>query len=95
MKQKDILWKGIIEDMPAHFIQFFFPAAKDVLDFNRGFEFLDKELEELFPIDNPDHPRFVDKLIKVFSKAGNEEWVLIHIEVQGYVDDNFGLRMYT
>ena len=47
MKKHDILWKGIIEDLPHHFIRFFFPQADDFIDFNRGFEFLDKELEEL------------------------------------------------
>jgi predicted transposase/invertase (TIGR01784 family) len=95
MKQDDLLWKGIIEDMPTQFIQFFFPDAVNVLDFNRGFDFLDKELEELFPVDSPNHPRFVDKLIKAFNKDGKEEWILIHIEVQGYQDQEFSLRMYT
>jgi len=52
--------------MPVFFILFFFPQARQVLDLERGVEFLDKELEELFPMDNPDHPRFVDKLLKVF-----------------------------
>jgi hypothetical protein len=95
MKKHDILWKGIIEDLPHHFIRFFFPQADDFIDFNRGFEFLDKELEELFPMDDPAHPRFVDKLIKVFRLNGREEWILIHIEVQGYLEDNFEKRMYT
>jgi hypothetical protein len=73
MKKYDILWKGIIEDMPVFFILFFFPQARQVLDLERGVEFLDKELEELFPMDNPDHPRFVDKLLKVFTLEGKEE----------------------
>jgi predicted transposase/invertase (TIGR01784 family) len=95
MKQFDLLWKGIIEDMPAYFILFFLPNAVKVIDFEKGFEFLDKELEELFPQDNTNHPRFVDKLIKAFTKDGHEEWILIHIEVQGYQDDDFAKRMYT
>jgi len=95
MKRDDTLWKGIIEDMPAHFLRFFFPDAENIFDCERGFEFLDKELEQLFPTDNPNHPRFVDKLIKAFTNAGSEEWILIHIEVQGYQDDTFSRRMYT
>jgi predicted transposase/invertase (TIGR01784 family) len=90
-----MLWKGIIEDMPAFFLRFYFPEAEELLDFERGFEFLDKELEELFPVENPLHPRFVDKLIKAFTKDGREEWILIHIEVQGYRDKEFDLRMFT
>jgi hypothetical protein len=70
MKKLDILWKGIIEDLPVHFILFFFPNARNLLALSRGIEFLDKELETLFPLDNPQHPRFVDKLLKVFTLDG-------------------------
>lgn len=94
MKQDDTLWKGIIEDMPAHFCSLFFPNAEDVLDLERGFTFLDKELEQLFPEQEAEHPKFVDKLIKAYTKAGTEEWILIHIEVQGYYDKDFGKRMF-
>jgi len=27
--------------------------------------------------------RFADKLIKVFNRQGEEDWILVHIEVQG------------
>jgi hypothetical protein len=37
----------------------------------------------------------VDKLVKVFTKKGKEEWILIHIEVQGSKDKNFAKRMFT
>ena len=95
MKQDDMLWKGIIEDMPAHFLRFFFPDADNLLDFDRGFEFLDKELEQLFPADENEYPLFVDKLLKVYSKTGVEEWILIHIEVQGYYEKEFSKRMFS
>ena len=39
-------------------------------------------------------PRYVDKLVKVFRKSGSEEWILIHIEVQGYTDEDFARRMF-
>jgi|GEM_PF-6660681 hypothetical protein len=42
MKQDDLHWKGIIEDMPAHFLQFSFPEAISMLDFSKEFDFLDK-----------------------------------------------------
>lgn len=95
MKQLDILWKGIIEDLPVQFILFFFPNAAQFLDFSKKIEFLDKELDELFPMDHPQHPRYVDKLLKVHTLDGREEWILIHIEVQGYADPHFARRMYT
>jgi predicted transposase YdaD len=36
----------------------------------------------------------VDKLVKVFLKNGEERWILIHIEVQGYRDPDFEKRMF-
>lgn len=63
---------------------------------NRGFEFLDKELDQLFPPDNDNfQPRYVDKLVKVFTRTGDEAWILVHVEVQGYSDRYFAQRMFT
>ncbi len=64
-------------------------------DFEKGFQFLDKELEQLFPVEEMEAPKFVDKLVKVFTKTGKEEWILVHIEVQGYDDKDFAKRMFT
>jgi hypothetical protein len=96
MKRDDALWKGIIEDLFDDFLKFYFPESIDLFDFNRKFVFLDKELEQLFPQQQDDFsPKYVDKLVKVFTKKGTEEWILIHIEVQGSRDKNFAKRMYT
>ena len=56
---------------------------------------MDKELEQLVPKDKLESPKFVDKLVKVFTKNGAEEWILVHIEVQGYDDREFAKRMFT
>jgi hypothetical protein len=61
----------------------------------KGFRYLDKELEQLFPVENGNAPKFVDKLVQVYTKQGKEEWILIHIEVQGYNDPHFARRMFT
>src|SRR4051812_32368314 len=92
---KDILWKGIIEDLFADFLRFFYTDADEIFDMNKGFEFLEKELGELYPGYDISHPMFVDKLVKVYRKDGKEEWLLIHIEVQGYMDYWFTRRMFT
>ena len=92
---KDILWKGVIEDLFADFLYFFYNDAKEIFDMDRGFEFLDKELGQLYPGQDIRHPKFVDKLVKVYKKNGVEEWLLIHIEVQGYNDKLFTRRMFT
>jgi hypothetical protein len=44
---KDNLWKGIIETLVDDFVRYFFPAFAECIDFERGFEFLDTELQKL------------------------------------------------
>ena len=96
MKRDDALWKGILEDLFDDFLLFYFPESINTIDFTKRFVFLDKELEQLFPNNqNEFSPKYVDKLVKVFTKKGTEEWILIHIEVQGSSDKNFTQRMYT
>lgn len=95
VQKRDILWKGIMEDLFADFLHFFFADANRVFDVDRGFEFLDKELHEITPDSKVKHPRFVDKLVKIWYKDGTEKWLLVHIEVQGYMDKSFPARMFT
>jgi len=40
-------WKQVIEDFFPDFLEFFFPEAYAVIDWTRGYEFLDKELQQL------------------------------------------------
>lgn len=72
---------------------YFFEKGVKEFDLNRKPEFLDKELDQLFP-ESANNRRYVDKLIKVYTLAGIEEWILVHVEVQGYRDMDFARRMY-
>jgi predicted transposase YdaD len=94
MQTYDKLWKGIIEDLGEDFLHFFFQKIASKIDFDKGIEFLDQELAQLFP-EADQNNRTIDKLVKVYLLTGKEEWILIHIEVQGYRDKTFGERMYT
>lgn len=95
MKRDDILWKTVLEDTFDDFLRFFIPDADKVFDFNKGVEYLDKELDQLFPPEGDEYkPRYVDKLVKIYTRQGAEEWVLVHVEVQGYRDDHFAKRMF-
>jgi predicted transposase/invertase (TIGR01784 family) len=95
MKRDDSLWKAILEDVFDDLLAFFYPNSLDLFDFDKGFEFLDKELDDLFPREESESIRYVDKLVKVTLKDGNEKWFLVHIEVQGYRDKTFEERMFT
>lgn len=46
-----------------------------------------------FPEGNTSNRR-ADKLAKVYLKNGVEQWILVHVEVQGYEDDTFSERMF-
>lgn len=95
MKRDDTLWKGLIEDLFPEFLEFFYPRAVNLLDEKASFEFLDKELQELFPTpDGKAPPKFVDKLVRVRLRTEEENWALFHVEVQGYPDKNFAERMF-
>lgn len=96
IKKVDSLWKGILEDIFPDFIRFIQPDVDEILDLDRGFVFLDKELEQVFPPDNEEYsPSQVDKLVKVFTREGHEEYILLHIEVQGKYTSGFGKRMFA
>jgi hypothetical protein len=96
MKPKyDILWKGMIEEVIEDLLLFLEPDIGKELDFERGFEFLDKELAEMHPEpDKPSNTKVVDKLVRIYFRDGRERWVLLHLEVQGNNDKDFARRMF-
>ena len=95
-RKNDQLWKGLLEEVFDDMLRFVFPDADQVLDMPRGFAFMDKEMNDMYPEpDKRSDTKFVDKLVKVFRQDGKEEWVLVHIEVQGHMDRRFSERMFT
>jgi len=92
---KDTLWKLIIEGETEPCLWFFFPKMAAQIDFSEGVRFLGEEFFKLFPeLQNDSQNRRLDKLIEVTMKTGETQWLLIHIEVQGYVDAEFTRRMF-
>ncbi|GAX40210.1 hypothetical protein NIES4075_11730 [Tolypothrix sp. NIES-4075] len=90
----DSPWKEVIESFFPRFLEYFFLDAYTVIDWERDYEFLDTELQQLEP-DAEIGKRLVDKVAKVWLLNGEEAWVLIHVEVQGQYDSKFAERMYT
>ncbi|GLU50768.1 hypothetical protein Dfri01_02290 [Dyadobacter frigoris] len=94
-KKNDILLKSAFEESFADLLYFFFKDADVVFDFERGFDFMDKELAELFPdLEKKGGDRFVDMLVKTYLKTGVEEYILVHIEIQDGAIKNFAQRMF-
>ena len=90
----DSPWKEAIEPYFPAFIAFFFPDIHTDIAWDRGYEFLDKELERVVR-DATIGRRYADKLVKVFLVDGVETWLLIHIEIQSSPDPAFPQRMFV
>lgn len=90
----DSPWKEAVEVFFPAFMRFFFPAIDAAIDWSKGYQFLDKELEKVVR-DAASGRRYVDKLVQVFLQEGSATWLLIHIEIQGYRDAAFPERMYV
>ena len=90
----DSFWEEILEKLFQEFMQFFFPEIHRVIDFSKGYQFLDKEFQQISKA-SKSRKKIVDKLVKVYLKDGAEKWLLIHIEIQGQQKKDFARRMFT
>ena len=90
----DSPWKEAIEEYFPAFLAFFFPRIHADIDWDKGYEFLDVELERVVR-DAVLGRRYADKLVKVFLRDGTETWLLIHVEVQGYPERDLPERLYV
>jgi hypothetical protein len=90
----DSPWKEALDFFFEPFLKLFFPAAHADIDWSRGCESLEKELQQIAP-EAEIGRRYVDKLAKVWLNSGEEQWVLVHVEVQMSADGKFPWRMYV
>jgi hypothetical protein len=81
-EELDSPWKEALEHFLDAFLALCFPEVHAGIDWTRGYESLDKELQQIIR-EAAVGKRLADKLFKVWRKDGNEAWLLIHIEVQG------------
>ncbi len=90
----DSPWKEALDVYFEAFLALLFPDASGQIDWSRGWESLDKEYQQIVR-EAEIGRRYVDKLVKVWTKAGVECWVLIHVEVQTARDPDFPQRMFV
>jgi hypothetical protein len=90
----DSPWKEALDGYFEPFLALLFPKIHPQIDWSRGSEPLDKEFQQVVRQAEVGR-RYVDKLVKVWTKEGVERWVLIHIEVQTTRDTDFPERMYV
>jgi len=88
----DSPWKEIRARFFPDFMAFFFPDIRAAIDWSRGFEFLDTEMQKII-VEAAMGRRLADKLVKVYLLDRREVWLLIHIEAQGKREEGFAKRM--
>ena len=89
----DSPWKDILQLYFEDFMLFFFPQAHGEIDWTQTPEFLDKELQQVVR-DAALGRRLADKLVKIYRITGEENWILIHVEIQAQEESNFAQRMF-
>jgi hypothetical protein len=90
----DSPWKEALDAYFEPFLALLFPEVHDQIDWSHGYESLDKEFQQVVREAELGR-RYVDKLVKVWTRDGTESWVLVHVEVQTTRDVDFPLRMYV
>jgi len=93
MSEFDGPWKVGVELFLESFILLLFKQAHAQIDWTRKPESLDKELQAIAP-EGETGRLVVDLLFKVWLKSGEEQWILIHIEIQSQRVSNFSVRMF-
>jgi len=89
----DSPWKEGMELYFKELMQFFFPDIAREIAWTKGYQFLDKELQQVVR-DAEIGRRHADKLVRVWSLQDEPFHVMIHIEVQSDKDQDFARRMY-
>jgi hypothetical protein len=90
----DSPWKEALSNRFPEFLALLFPEIHADVDWSRGHDFLDTELQKVIP-DAGTGRRHTDKLVKVSMLDGAQTWMLIHVEVQGEPEQDFAERMFV
>ncbi len=91
--EEDSAWKDILGTHFKAFVQFFFPEIHRDIDWSRGYETPDKELEVILR-GSKSRKRRADKLAKVHLLSGRPAVILIHVEVQKSPEADLECRMF-
>lgn len=87
-------WKVLMDKYFQQFLAFFFPEIHGDIDWSKGYEFLDKEFQQIVR-DAESGKLYVDKLVKVWVRDGQAQIVYIHTELQSQEDSRFSQRIFV
>jgi Putative transposase, YhgA-like len=89
----DSPWKEALDLYFPEFMELLFPQIHKDIDWSRGYESLEKELQQVVRDGNLGK-RLADKLFKVWLHNGQETIVFIHLEIQGQYESQFAQRIF-
>jgi hypothetical protein len=89
----DSPWKNALQLYLQAFLKLFYPYSATEIDWQRGHESLDKEMQKIARRAKVGE-LLADKLFKVWLDNGSERWLLIHVEFQGDYDADSEERMF-
>ena len=89
----DSPWKDILETYFQPALELCFPQIARQINWSKGVQLLSKEFQKIVRRSELGR-RNVDVLVQVWSVAGLEQWVLLHVEVQAQRDPEFPRRMF-
>ena len=89
----DSPWKDILETYFQSALELCFPQIARQINWGKGVQLLSKEFQKIVRRSELGR-RSVDVLVQVWSVAGPEQWVLLHVEVQAQRDPEFPRRMF-
>jgi len=94
-KQNDELLKAMFEANFSEFLSFMYPNAEKRFDLTKDIEFLNKELLEISPYRaRKKGKRIVDILAKIRKKEEQENWIIVHTEIQSSIQKDLAFRLF-
>lgn len=89
----DAAWKTIIDPYFPQLIEFFYPQLHEKIDWPKGYQFLDRELDAIMRQAHVGK-RSVDKLVQVHAYEGIKAVILLHLEIQSTRQSQFSRRLF-
>jgi hypothetical protein len=88
----DSPWKLALDLYLCQFLEYCFPDIAQEIDWERGYDALDKELQKI-EYHATGGKRFADKLFKLWKMGGQATLLLFHVEIQNSAINIFPTRM--
>ena len=93
----DAFWKNLINRFFWNLLEMALPDLYADADTSREHELLDTKFTDVLNTNDPEihtSPHFADYVIKVHMKNGDEQWLILHVEIQGKGGEDLPGRMH-